>query len=48
MQIKFEKIDVKKVLRDYFMLTMACFFFAMAWECFLIRGTIVTLFKSST
>lgn len=36
MQIKFEKIDVKKVLRDYFMLTMACFFFAMAWECFLI------------
>ena len=36
MQNKFEKIDVKKVLRDYFMLTMACFFFAMAWECFLI------------
>ncbi len=36
MQIKFEKIDEKKVLRDYFMLTMACFFFAMAWECFLI------------
>ena len=36
MQIKFEKIEVKKVLRDYFMLTMACFFFAMAWECFLI------------
>lgn len=36
MQIKFEKIDVKKVLLDYFMLTMACFFFAMAWECFLI------------
>lgn len=36
MQIKFKKIDVKKVLRDYFMLTMACFFFAMAWECFLI------------
>lgn len=36
MQIKFERIDVKKVLRDYFMLTMACFFFAMAWECFLI------------
>lgn len=36
MQIKFEKIDVKKVLRDYLMLTMACFFFAMAWECFLI------------
>lgn len=36
MQIKFEKIDMKKVLRDYFMLTMACFFFAMAWECFLI------------
>lgn len=39
MQIKFEKIDVKKVLRDYFILTMACFFFAMAWECFLIPNS---------
>ncbi len=36
MQLKFEKIDVKKILRDYLMLTVACFFFAMAWECFMI------------
>lgn len=36
MKLKFEKIDVKKILRDYFMLTVACFFFAMAWECFMI------------
>ncbi len=36
MKIKFGKIDVKKVLRDYFILTIACFFFAMAWECFMI------------
>lgn len=36
MGLKFGKIDVKKTLRDYVMLTVACFFFAMCWECFMI------------
>lgn len=36
MELKFGKINVKKTLRDYVMLTVACFFFAMCWECFMI------------
>lgn len=30
------KVDIKKVLVDYLALTIACFFFAFAWESFMI------------
>ncbi len=36
MNLKIGRIDVRKTLRDYVVLTIACFFFATCWECFMI------------